>query len=193
MTINFKACRETKTGNIITPKCRLSFPNLFTARTPPGSDKEKYSVSMLIPPDADVALLKKAAAACAREKWGDKLPAKMKTPFLDAGDYEYEGYVAGWLLVRASSIQKPGIVRADGSTVTDESEVYPGRWACVSLRPFVYDTNGNRGVSFGLQNVQLLDHDEAIGGRAKAEDEFEPVEDAGADGGAVDSADDIFG
>lgn len=188
--INFKTCRLTKTGNIITPKCRLSFPNLLEARTPPGSDKAKFSVSMLIPPDADIALLKKAAAEAAKEKWGDKLPNKMKSPFLDAGDHEYEGYIAGWLLLRASSIQKPGIVNARGEPVSDDAEVYPGRWACVSLRPFCYDTNGNRGVSFGLQNVQLLDHDEPIGGRARAEDEFEAVGDAEV--GAVESSDDIF-
>ena len=82
-------------------------------------------------------------------------------------------------MLRPTSLQQPGIVDARGQNVTDEKEVYAGRWCVASLRAFAYDTNGNKGVSFGLQNVQILDNDEAWGGmRARAEDEFEPVESA---------------
>jgi hypothetical protein len=188
--IDLNKCRVSKSGNIITPKLRLSFPQLFTAKAAPGSDKLKFSCSGLIPPTADISLLRKAAEECAKEKWGDKMPSKLKAPFLKAEDYEYEGYEAGWILIRPTSLTKPGIVDAAGNNVDEESQVYPGRWAVFSLRPFAYDTNGNRGVSLGLQNVQLLDHDEPIGGRARAEDEFEPVADPAAGKQAADS---VFG
>lgn len=189
MAIDFKKCRETKSGNVVTPKARMSFPSLFTPRTPPGSDKAKYQLSLLIPADCDISLLKQAAQKAAKEKWGDKMPKQLKSPFLDAGDHEYEGYVAGMVLIRANSLQKPGVINAAGEHVTDESEVYPGRWCCASLRAFAYDTSGNRGVAFGLQNVQLLDHDEPIGGRSRAEDDFEPVP---VEGGTKEDAGSLF-
>jgi hypothetical protein len=190
MTIDLTKCRVSKSGNIITPKGRLSFPQLFVAKSAPGSDKAKFGCSILLPPTADIGLLKQAAEKCAKEKWGEKMPSKLKTPFLKAEDYEYEGYEQGWVLLRPTSLTKPGIVDAAGNNVDEDSQVYPGRWAVLSLRPFAYDSNGNRGVSFGLQNVQLLDHDEPIGGRARAEDEFEPVADPAVGKQAADS---VFG
>jgi hypothetical protein len=193
MSVDLNKCRVSKSGNIITPKGRLSFPQLFVAKKAPGADKEKFGVSLLIPPTADLSLLVQAVKDCAKEKWGDKQPAKLKSPFLKAEDYDREGYEKGWILIRPTSITKPGVVDATGANVVDESQVYPGRWASLSLRPFAYDTNGNRGVSLGMQNVQLLDHDEPIGGRARAEDEFEPVGDVAAASGGAASADSVFG
>lgn len=196
MSIDFNTCRMTKAGNIVTPKARMGFPTLFTPRTAPGSDKAKFSISLVIPDKADLALLKKAAAEAAKAKWGDKLPAKMKSPFLKAAECEgdkgkhFPEELDAWTVLRPTSLQQPGIVDAQGHNVKDEKEVYSGRWCVASLRAFAYDTNGNKGVSFGLQNVQILDHDEGWGGmRAKAEDEFEPVG-AAADGGK--SGDSIF-
>lgn len=189
---DFTKCRVSQAGNIITPKARLSFPQVFTAKAAPGSDKLKFSVSLLIPPTSDIGLLIDAVKKTAAEKWGDKLPAKLKSPFLKAEDFEYDGYEEGWVLLRATSLQKPGIVDATGQNCDEESQVYPGRWCVASLRPFAYDTNGNRGVSFGLQNIQLLDHDDPIGGRARAENEFEPVEVATGTDGKKKSADSVF-
>lgn len=190
--IDFKKCRVSKSGNIITPKARLSFPTLFTAKTAPGADKAKFGCSLLIPPDADISILIDAVKKCAKEKWGDKLPSKLKTPFLKAEDYEYEGYEEGWTVLRPNSLQKPGIVDGAGNNVSEESEVYPGRWCVASLRAFAYDTSGNRGVAFGLQNIQLLDHDEPIGGRARAEDEFEAVDVPADKDGKKKSANSVF-
>ena len=49
------------------------------------------------------------------------------------------------------------------------------------LRPFTYDTNGSKGVSFGLQNLQKLRDGERIDGRMRPEDEFEAIESGAAD------------
>lgn len=193
--VDFKSCRTSKAGNIITPKCRISFPVLFEpkAQGKDGEGKKKYSVAVLIPPDCNLQLLKDDATRAAKEKWGEKMPANLKSPFLDAGKYEYEGYENGWTLIRSSSIQKPGVVDAKGQNIGDDStQVYAGRWACVSLRAFAYDNSGNRGVSFGLQNIQLLDHDTPIaGGRPQAEDEFAPVPEVGG-ATATKTASDLF-
>ena len=50
-----------------------------------------------------------------------------------------------------------------------------------ALRPFSYDINGSRGVSFALQNVQKLRDGERIDGRLRPEDEFDAIQDRGAD------------
>lgn len=195
MTVDFKKCRVSEAGNIITPKCRMSFPQLLEPKAPPGNPdgKKKYNVSLLIPADADISILREAAEKVAKEKWGDKMPAKLKSPFLKAEEYEYEGYEKGMILLRPSSITKPGIVNAKGEAVAEENEIYPGRWCVASLRAFTYDNSGNRGVSFGLQNIQLLDHDDPIGGRARAETEFAPVDMPESADGTKKSADSVFG
>lgn len=186
--VDYNTCRETKTGNILTPKARMSYPNLLEARAMEGAEP-KYSVSLLVPPSADLTLLKQAALKCAKEKWGENMPKSLKSPFLDAEEKGEgkEGYEAGWALLRPSTKQKPGVVDARGANITDEGDIYPGRWCVASLRPFAYDVNGNKGVSFGLQNVQVLDHDDPIGGRSRPDDDFEYEE--GVDG----TADDVFG
>jgi hypothetical protein len=182
---DFKKCRPGKGDNVITPKARMSFPHLFTAHSAAEGAKPKFGVSLLIPADSDIQLLKDAAARVVKENWGDKVPKGLKSPFLKAGDYESTAAFEGWTLIRATAISKPGIVDPQNKGVTDESEVYPGRWCVASLRAFTYDTGTNKGVSFGLQNVQVLDHDEPLNGRARAEDEFEPA--GGESGGTAAS------
>lgn len=181
--------------NIITPEFRLSFPNLFRPRkqSQDADAKEKYSLSMLFPAGTDLAKLKAAANAAARDKWGDKVGSmKLKTPFLDAADYEYEGYGAGMVLIRASSIQKPGIVDAKVQPILDESEVYPGCYGRASLRAFAYDTSGNKGVSFGIVNFQKTRDGEPLGGRSRPEQDFEPVADESVTAGGERNADSVF-
>lgn len=201
----FLSARPPKEGkNILTPICRISFPNLFTARSadPKNPDsKKRFGVSLLIPPQCDISLLKKAAGECATAKWGDKAAElKKKTPFLDAGEYKYEGYIKGWTLIRATCMSKPTVVQQEQMglvkvTEDDSDIVYPGRWCTASVNAFAYDTNGNKGVSFGLNNIMLLNHDDSLGGRMKAEDEFESVGDyetADGSGKQVKSIEDMF-
>lgn len=192
------SARPPKEGkNVLTPICRMSFPNILVA-VPKNRKKldspKVYQLSILIPPTCDITLLKQAANDCAIAKWGaDKVKAmKIKNPFLKAEEYKREGYLPGWILMRLSSKAKPSVLATiDGAQVrlTEDNgdEVYPGRWCTVSINPFTFDEEGNKGVSFGLNNVKLLNHDESIGGRAKAEDEFE---DTGT--GSAASSDDLF-
>lgn len=199
-------CIVNANGNILTPKGRLSFPALFEPRTMQDAEPgavPKYSTSLLIPPDADISALKAAAGACAKEKWGDRLPPKLKSPFLRAGDMLrrdgsplYPPEMAEWVVLRPSASRAIGIVDHTSHAVPKEkaSEAYSGRWARISVRPFAYDKAGNRGVAFGLQAAQLLDHDTPMAGAAtRAEDEFAPVAIAAAPGAAsAASADDMW-
>lgn len=182
-------CRETESGNIHTPKGRMVFPALFKPQLPKGEtdeSKAKYQITLLFPEDADLTLLEEAID----EKMADEFKAadikrgKIKTPFLDTADQErYAEYADDYpVMIRLNANFKPDVVTPNGKGTVDEDdeadEVYGGRWARVSVRPFAWShPTGGKGVSLGLQNVQLLDHDEPIaGGRVKGVNEFAPVE-----------------
>ena len=174
------------TDNVLTPKFRASFANVFR----PGKAMEegkapKYSLTMLFEKGADLSKLKAAAAQAAKDKWGDKPPKQMRSPFRDQGEKEFAGYVEGAVFINATSDKKPGLVDAKVQDIIDESDFYSGCYARATVRAFAYSKAGNNGVAFGLQNVQKLADGEPLGGGgAKASDEFEAVESTG--GGMFD-------
>ena len=71
-----------------------------------------------------------------------------------------------------SSKTRPGIVDEDLNAVLDPTQVYSGCYARVSINAFPYSNSGNKGISFGLNNVQFLQDGEPLGGRTRAEDDF---------------------
>lgn len=179
---------------IVTPEARLSYPNLFKARSVNGNEP-KYSCTLIFGAKADLSKLKTAALEAAREKWGSKADdmikrKQLKLPFRDGAEKDGEGYGEGTIFVNATSKQKPGLVDRGLEPIIEDGDLYPGCYVRASLRAFAYDTQGNKGVSFGLQNVQKLRDGDPIGGRSRPADDFEPIE-AGSDGDA--DLDDILG
>ncbi|MGN7613065.1 DUF2815 family protein [Magnetococcales bacterium HHB-1] len=162
---------------LMTPEFRVSFPNLFKARKANENAEPKFSVAMLFKKGENLKALRRMANEAAKEKWGNKVPKNIRMPFLDQGDHDYEGYEPGAVLIRASSKFQPGVVDAKVQQIIDESEIYPGCYARATVRAYAYDVAGNRGVAFGLQNLQKLRDGESLGGRTRAEDDFSPVED----------------
>ncbi len=181
---------------VLTPKFRVSFPYVFRPSKPMQAGAEpKYSITMLFPKGADLSALKAAAQAAVVEKWGadkTKWPKNMRNPFRDQGEKEFEGYEEGATFLTATSKQRPGLVDADVKDIIDEHAFYPGCYARASVRAFAYDQAGNRGVSFGLQNLQKLADGDPLGGRTKPTDDFEPVA-SEADGKPAVPAAELFG
>ncbi len=200
MSINFLTCVKTPSGDIRTPKAKMSFPELFTPSFDMGKTdgKKKYRLTLIIPKGADLTLLKEAASAAVKAHYGDKIPSNLKSPFLKGEDQNSEYIAEGDIVIRSTTTTKPGLISANLTPITDESEIYGGRWCVATLRPFIYEIKDpktgsvmNRGVSLGLQHVQALDHDTPFGrSRARAEDEFAPI--TGADGAKAANVDDLF-
>jgi len=192
----YKVCKLTNAGTLLLPAGRLSYPALFKARAMPGmpEDSAKFSTSLILPPDVDLSLAIKMVEQVATEKWGNNI-GKVKRPFLKHGEKTEDAELAAAfpILIRCGSATKPALVFGNGDPCTTEEEVYPGRWARISVRPYAWEHKASgRGVSFGLGNVQILDHDDRIGGgRAKPEDEFEFVNEAVV-GGKVANPDSLF-
>lgn len=184
-------------ANIITPRARLSFPNLFTARVNDQSDDKtpKFSCTLLFDEAARATpewkAMQAAAAEAAVEKFGDKAKTlKLRSPFRDGSEKTLEGY-EGTVFINCSSKMKPGVIGPNKAPITDEMDIYPGCFVRVSLSAYGYDAKGNKGVSFGLRNVQKVGDGESLGGRSRAEDDFDAVEESAAEAGA--GFDNMFG
>jgi hypothetical protein len=177
-------------SKVITPAAILSYPHLFEPQIAPGASDPAYSCTLVFVDGTDLTDMKKVANDVGLEKWGAKFgPAvkdgKIRMPFRLDGDEK--GYPEGSVFINCKNKAAPGIVSIypgpDGKPkkITDPSEVYAGCKVRVSLRAFAYDVNGNRGVSFALNNVQKVADGQRLDGRSRAEDEFSADPAAGQD------------
>lgn len=175
-------------NKITTPKFRVSFPHVFEPKEN-LSKKLKYSIVMLFEKTIDLSALKNIMREAAKEKWGDKIPKDLRMPFRDGNTKAYEGY-KDMIFVSASSIQKPGLVDEMVNPIINREEFYAGCFARATVTAFAYDQMGNKGISFGLQNIQKVNDGEPLSGRDKPEDDFEAIEKSPAD--ATDNSE-LFG
>jgi hypothetical protein len=163
---------------ITTPPFRVSFPNVFKPKSNFEGQDPAYSVQMLFPKSADLTAMKKAVEEVKRKKWGnDKADwPKFKHPvFKDGNEKNMEAY-KDMVVVEARTKQKPGLVDRECNEIIDPGEFYPGCWARATLTCYAYEKAGNKGVSFGLQNLQKVKDDTAFSGKKNAKDDFEPLE-----------------
>jgi hypothetical protein len=171
---------------VITGKVRLSYVNIFKSRAFVPGQEAKFSLCILVDKKdkATIDKINKAIEAAKKQgvadKWGGKIPANLKTPLRDGDEEratESEEY-AGMYFLNANSNQKPGILDRDKLEILDPTEVYSGCYGRVSINFFPFNSNGNKGIAVGLNNVQKLEDGEALGGaRASAEDDFADNED----------------
>lgn len=151
---------------IITPRGRLSYPHLFERNTKGEYPSDMYETLLLIPKSTDIKALRDAATEVMTEAFKDKFKSidDLKHPPIRDGD-DYDDDRKGHWIIKAKTDNRPQIVGADPKVVIDDSEeCYGGRWARLSMSCYSYDKAGSKGVSFGLKNVQLLDHAEKFGG-----------------------------
>ena len=74
--------------------------------------------------------------------------------------------------VNANSSTAPGVVDADCNPILTRSEVYSGVYGRASISFYAFNSNGNRGIACGLNNLQKIRDGEPLGGRASAESDF---------------------
>lgn len=165
---------EETTKRVITPEARLSYPYLFEKSEGMNGAEGKYQCELIFEPGADLSELRAAANAAAKDKWGDNIPKNLRSPFRKGDDdrEDKDGY-EGRVFIGARSKDRPGIVVGrDRHACTDPSEIYGGCWVKASVTAFAYDTSGNKGVSFALNNVWKLRDGEPFGSRRNASEEF---------------------
>lgn len=178
MSNNYKNPTKVITG----PKTRWSYANVWDPKSINGGTP-KYSVSLIIP-KSDVATVKKIEAAiqAAYEEGESKLKGNsksvpslkvLKTPLRD-GDLERpdDKAYADSYFINANSASAPGIVDADRQPILERSEVYSGVYGRASINFYAFNSNGNKGIACGLNNLQKIADGEPLGGKSRAEDDF---------------------
>ena len=166
---------------------RWSYVNAWEAKSINGG-APKFSVSLIIP-KSDTKTIEKIQAAiqAAYEEGQGKLKGNgksvpalsvLKTPLRD-GDAERpddEAYADAYF-INANSATAPGIVDADRNPILDRSEVYSGVYGRASINFYAFNSNGNKGIACGLNNLQKMKDGEPLGGKSRAEDDFATEED----------------
>lgn len=166
---------------------RWSYVNAWEPKSINGG-APKYSVSLIIP-KSDTKTIEKIQAAiqAAYDEGQGKLKGNgksvpalsvLKTPLRD-GDAERpddEAYVDSYF-INANSGTAPGIVDADRQPILDRSEVYSGVYGRASINFYAFNSNGNKGIACGLNNLQKIKDGEPLGGKSRAEDDFDTEED----------------
>lgn len=166
---------------------RWSYVNAWEAKSINGG-APKFSVSLIIPKSDTKTIEKiKAAIQAAYEEGQGKLKGNgksvpalsvLKTPLRD-GDAERpddEAYADAYF-INANSATAPGIVDADRNPILDRSEVYSGVYGRASINFYAFNSNGNKGIACGLNNLQKIRDGEPLGGKSRAEDDFATEDD----------------
>ena len=168
---------EANATKVTTGEVRFSYAHVFEPASIEGSEP-KYSVSILIDKEdkKTLARVKKAIEAAKQAgtaKFGGKIPANLKLPLRD-GDAEREDdeVYAGKYFINANCKTKPGLIDKSGNPIIDSTEFYSGCYGHASITFYAFNTSGNKGIACGLNNIMKTRDGEALGGRAKAEDDF---------------------
>ena len=163
-------------------KTRWSYANVWEPKSINGG-APKYSVSLIIPKsDTKTVTAVKNAIQAAYDEGQSKLKGNSKSvPALSAiknplrdGDAERpddETYKDSYF-INANSATAPGIVDAARQPILERSEVYSGVYGRASINFYAFNSNGNKGIACGLNNLQKISDGEPLGGKTRAEDDF---------------------
>lgn len=171
------------------PETRWSYANVWEPKSINGG-APKYSISLIIPKsDKNTVEKIQAAIKAAYNEGQGKLKGNgktvpalsgLKTPLRD-GDTERpdDPAYADSYFINANSAAAPGIVDADRQPIIDTSEVYSGIYGRASISFYAFNSNGNKGIACGLNNLQKIKDGEPLGGKYRAEEDFSTEEDDG--------------
>ena len=169
------------------PDTRWSYANVWEAKSI-NDGTPKFSVSLIIPKtdSKTIAKIKTAMEAAYHEGeaklkgTGRAVPpmAALKLPLRD-GDTERpdDPAYANAYFINANATTAPGIVDVDCNPILTRSEVYSGVYGRASISFYAFNSNGNKGIACGLNNLQKFRDGEPLGGHASAEEDFADADD----------------
>lgn len=187
-----------------TPRGRVLFVNAFKARAAEGDDGEKgtpkYSITLVFDPakftESDKKKFSALVAAVNKETkdsfklkdYDFRKPGSFKPGIRKLEDrvppFEGDGLPEVGYFLNASSLFKPGVVDLNGNDVApeegNEDILYRGCYARATLNLFAFDKRGNKGISFQLNNIQVLGDGKRLDNRRSASEEFADEEVDGA-------------
>ena len=180
---------STASTKVITGRNTIfSYLTINEPKAPLGGGTPKYSASLIIPKSDKVTINKvHAAIQAAYEEGASKLKGNgksvpplstLKTPLRD-GDIERpdDPTYKNSFFINANSVTKPGVVDANLNPIIDPSELYSGIIGRASINFYAFNSNGNKGIACGLNNLQKLADGTPLGGHSRAEDDFAGLDD----------------
>lgn len=194
---------------LTTPKARISYPYVFAPRKD-DNDKDVWDCVLIMPKPFDKAPLNAIVKTCGLASYGadfiDKVKAgKLEMPKIHDGDKEKpdDPALENAMFIRCTARRKPGVFDQAGTLIpdTEAHRIYAGCYVRAAIRAYAYaykNANGvvmKKGISFGLQNIQLVGDGEPIRGNvASAENDFAPIAGAArASTGKPADDDDLLG
>lgn len=163
---------------------RFSYAHVFTPYSMDGDSKNaKYQTGILIDKSDKVTLdainqaIDQAKEDAKLSKWKGSIPKKLELPLRDGDDKDpADDDYANKMYLNAKCTTRPGVVHiSDRNTPLNEDEFKSGDWGYVSISFYGYDTNGNKGIAVGLNNIMKSCDGVPMGGRISAEADFADV------------------
>ncbi len=183
---------NTPLGRVMLSNVRLSFPNLFEAKTVAGEGEPRYSAALMLETDhPQLAAVNKAIEAIAAEKWNKTAAAtlaglrKTGKVALHDGDEkpQYDGFPGNWFIsASAKPNARPTVVDANRAPLTEkDGKPYAGCYVNASVEFWAQDNQWGKRINCTLRGVQFLrDGDAFSAGRPADSDEFADVSEGAA-------------
>ena len=179
-------------ASLRTPIGILSFPHLFSPRPRAAGGEPVYNCSLLFDHNAQRDPAYEALRRAVREEIDDKCgPGKssdrdfmrtLRSPFRPCSEKSYSGYdIEGGTFISPWTKSRPGVVDAQRNEILVAEDVWAGQLVRATVSPFYYNTSGNKGVSFALNNLQICRTDgPRLDGRRSATQDFDDYTGPGA-------------
>jgi hypothetical protein len=191
--------------SVTTPKFRVSYPSVFTAKLNKLSGKMEFSVQAIFEAGSDLKPLHTAAENACVNKWGadkTKWPKMANNPFKKQSDMieaakskgqptEHLNSSAIAMTFKTGATDKAGkpkphpvvVGKNPKEIIEEESKFYGGCWAKANVNASAYSNGSNHGVTFYLNACQFVGDGERFGGRPDPEAAFEAIPEEVTEGG----------
>lgn len=177
---------------------RLSFPDLFVAKSVQADGEPKFSAAFLLDKEEHADLIvqcKTLAWAAAKEHFKDKAKeliqkGKLKIFLHEGNEKDYEGYDESNMYISASSKKRPTVIDRDKTPLAEaDGRPYAGCYVNAVVRVWVQDNQFGKRINAELMGVQFVKDGEAFGAAPLSDDAFENLDEKEGKGGGGKKAD----
>lgn len=158
----------------------LSYPHLYKARPRAEGNPELVFSTVLLLDEKQMksstyAAFRKAVDEFAKTAYPKLILGKgLVSPFRNVEEkenfpQEYKIFFNAW------SKNAPGVVDNARNRITDSNEIWAGQHARLFVNPFAWEHSGKKGISLGLQHVQIVKSEglKRLDGRKPPEESFD--------------------